>query len=145
MSRSRTKHFTFVLFGWMILFSCKAEYLKVDPIPKDSMSVSKELEYIINTDQTDRKKGWLAYITQTRKGKLIYQRDSIRAQRVYQLYLMDSLKTDDDKFNAGVVLMHSSDSILRRACYNIFEDLELNGTTAGGRMNGKNWKKLVYR
>ena len=134
-----------VFLGLLFLLSCRATYLNVDPVPKDTMAVSQELEYIIRTDQIDRKKGWFAIITNNKKGKLIQQRDSVRGQRVYQFYTMDSLKTDEDKFNAGVVLIHSNDTTLRRVCYNIFEDLEKNGTTVGGRMNGKNWKKLVYQ
>ena len=143
MRYERTTYSILLLFGLLFLVSC-VKYLRVSALPASKMTTSEELKYIADTDQNDRKKGLFAIIFNTKKGKLIQERDSIRADRVYQFYSMDSLKTDEDKFNAGLILIHSNDTSLRRVCYNIFEDLEKNGTTVGGRMNGANWKKLVY-
>lgn len=143
MDYRKVTYLTSILFGLLFLLSCKAKYLTVAPVPANGKTVSQELEYMVNTDQTDRRKGLFAIVTNSKRGKLIQQRDSIRGNRVYQFYKIDSIKTDENKFNAGVILIHSNDTNLRKICYNIFNDLEKNGTTLGGRMNGKNWKKLV--
>ncbi len=129
----------------LFLNSCSKKYLLIPPSPESRLSITKELTYIENTDQTDRKKGFFAIITNSKKGKLIYKRDSIRAGRVYQLYSSDSIKKDNDKFAAGLVLFHSNYLSYNKLAYAIFEDLEENGKTTGAKLNGENWKQLVYK
>ena len=134
---------SFFLFFLILLSSCKAKYLSIPPIPKDKMDISSELQYIENTDQTDRKKGFIHTVFNNKKGKLINQRDSVRARRVFELYTKGQIQADDDKFTAGLILMHSPIDCHGKIAYEVFSDLEENGSTISARMNGKNWKELV--
>ncbi|MFN3917588.1 MAG: hypothetical protein ACK4K0_07580 [Flavobacteriales bacterium] len=109
------------------------------------MEVTSEMKYIENTDQTDRKKGFIHIVFNNKKGKFIKERDSIRANRVYELYTAGQIQTDDDKFTAGLIFMHSPIDGHGKFAYDVFSDLEKNGTTTGARRNGENWKNLVVK
>jgi hypothetical protein len=134
-----------ILLFTLILISCKASYLTITPIPSEKMDISSELKYIEKTDQTDRKKGIVHIVFNDKKGKLIKERDSIRANRVYNLYNNGLIITDEDKFTAGLIFMHSTVDGHGKVAYDIFSDLEVNGTTISARMNGENWKELVIK
>jgi hypothetical protein len=141
----------FVLLLFIVLslgvLSCKSAYLYTPPVlEKENISAfTYELKYISNTDQIDRKKGFIHIVFNTKRGKLIHERDSIRTQRVYEIYLDDTPKTDDDKFMMGLLFMHSWDQKHYQIAYELFADLEENGTTKSARLNGANWKNIVVK
>ncbi len=143
MANKKTIYLASIQIGLVFLFSCCAKYLAITPIPSNTNTISEELEYIENTDQSDRKKGFIHIIFNDKKGQKIKKRDSIRANRVYELYIDNLIQTDADKFTAGLIFMHSPINGHGKLAYNFFADLELNGTTISARKNGENWKKLV--
>ena len=109
------------------------------------MEATSEMKYIENTDQIDRKKGFIHIVFNNKKGKLIKERDSIRANRVEELYIAGQIQTDDDKFTAGLIFMHSPIDGHGKLAYEVFSDLEKNGTTIGAKKNGEYWKHLVVK
>lgn len=142
MDKVKIVAFVFILVS---LYSCKAKYLSVSPIPTEQMEVTYEMKYIENTDQTDRKKGFIHIVFNSKKGKLIIERDSIRANRVYELYIAGQIQTDDGKFTAGLIFMHSPIDGHGKLAYEVFSDLEKNGATMGAKKNGEYWKNLVVK
>lgn len=141
------KRIQFVIFVFIhICFcSCGSKYLSTPPIPNEKMDVTSEMKHIEKTDQTDRKKGFIHIIFSKKKRNIISERDSIRATRVYELYTKGLIKTDKDKFTTGLVLMHSSIDGHGKLAYEVFSDLEKNGTTDGAKKTGEYWRNLVVK
>ncbi len=62
---------------------------------------------------------------------------------------MDSLVTDEDKWNAGLIYLHgggiisSNDSSNCKTAYTLFDDLYLHGKSYGMKKNGETWSRLA--
>jgi len=138
---------TFLLI--ISFYSCRTSFPKMvklnAPLPATGLSVSQELKYMLQTDQADRKYVRPAIFFGKKKRRAMMERDRQRTKRVDHWYSMDSLKTDEDKFKAAIIFMHSPDRTYRRKAYNILCDLEENGTTEAGRKRGAYFKPFVKK
>lgn len=128
------KHFFLILLITNSLPGC-ISFLKMPPIPNDSIDVSRELKYIYKTDQKDRRQNLLRFIFTPEEKKMqnnkliaVSDRDSIRLTRVIDLYDKNLIKTYEDKFNAAFIYLHgggiklTKDSLYMRISYSLFKD-----------------------
>jgi len=134
-----------IITGVFILMvcACRIGFLKTSALPSSKMSISKELLYLVQTDQADRKHIRPVLFFGKRKILALQERDLERSRKVAKFYDMDSVKTDNDKLNAGLIFLHSPDSSFRKRAYDIYCDLEKNGTTDIGKKQGSYWKKII--
>ncbi len=113
--------------------------LKVSPIPKQPIEVDEEMNYILKTDQKDRKAVLLKVLFQpeekymkNEKVLAVSDRDSIRLSRVMYLDENRLINSEQAKFNAGIIYLHTGGkklkdnlSYLKRAS-ELFEEILKN-------------------
>ena len=135
---------TFLLGQIIILFGCSNKYLRTPAIPTTKLSVDKELEYIENTDQTDRKKttARLIFFHNGKTAKRAMYRDSLRVARVKELLKADLIQSDSAKFSAGIVLFHNgySKKALRQ-----FNEVNARTNNIGMKLNSQTWINICVK
>ena len=129
---------------------CMSSFLKTPAVPR-RLSASEELDYIISTDRLDSRQNSIrAFLfPRAHKVQLWKERDEARLQRVKEIYLEDSVRSDKDKWNAAIILLHGGSEITRddtmnyRLAYLLFNDLALNALTPKMKTEGRIWKKIA--
>ena len=94
----------FSLLGLIVIFLSAPP-----PIPPTTQNVSKELEYIYETDQEDRHT--LRFLDM--------RRDKKRLKKVLYLYSKDSINKPQDKFYAAMILQHGYKPEHYKLAYNL--------------------------
>ncbi len=135
---------TFLLGQIIFLFGCSNKYLRTPAIPTTKLSVDKEMAYIENTDQTDRKKtiARLLFFHNGKTAKRIMYRDSLRVARVKELIKADLVQSDSAKFSAGMVLFHNgySKKALRQ-----FNEVNARTNNIGMKLNSQTWINICVK
>jgi|GEM_PF-3324403 hypothetical protein len=141
------------LFLFLLLLDtgCRNSFLKMTPVPVLQQPASLELEYMIHTDQVDRRQTLVraTFFPKNKKVATWMLRDQSRLKRTKELYMADSLRTEDDRMNAGILFIHDGpnkrleDTI--NYCYaaTIFTGLSLTGSTQIVKTNGMIYKKIA--
>ena len=139
-----TKKIIFILGQIIFFVSCSNKYLRTQPIPQTKISVDKEMAYIENTDQTDRKKTVMRILLfhNGKTAKCVWQRDSIRVARVRALIKDELIQSDSAKFSAGIVLFHNGYS--KRALKQ-FNDVNARTTNIGMKLNSQTWINICKK
>jgi hypothetical protein len=130
--------------------ACMSSFTKTPAIPM-RLTASGELDYMISTDRLDNRQNSLrAFVfPHSKRVKQWKERDEMRLTRVGQIYAEDSVRTDQDKWNAAIIFLHGgaeitqSDTNNYRIAYDLFNDLSVNSLNAGLKRDGKIWKKIA--
>lgn len=127
-----------------ILFSCSNKYLRTPPIPTEPILVDREMSYIENTDQTDRKQtiSRLLFFHNGKTAERILYRDSIRVARVKELIKQGVVLSDSAKFSAGIVLYHNGYS---KSALKQFNEINLRTQNKGMKLNSQTWIKICIK
>ncbi|HEV7230346.1 MAG TPA: hypothetical protein VGO45_03395 [Bacteroidia bacterium] len=131
-------------------FGCMSSFLKTPAVPM-RLTASGELDYISSTDRLDSKQNTVRafFFPHSSKVQAWKKRDEQRLKRVTEIYAEDSVRTDQDKWNAAIIFLHGgseitkADTVNYNIAYKLFDDLSLNATAAGMKRDGKIWKKVA--
>jgi hypothetical protein len=131
--------------------ACRNSFLKSTPVPILQQPASAELRYMIHTDQVDRRQTLVraTFFPKNKKVATWMLRDQSRLERTKELYLADSLHSDEDRLNAGILFLHDGpnkrleDTINYYFAARLFGYLSLNGATPMMKTNGTIYKKLA--
>jgi hypothetical protein len=134
----------------LLPLACMSSFTKTPAIPM-RLSASGELDYIISTDRLDNRQNSLrAFIfPHSKRVKQWKERDEMRLARVSQIYAEDSVRSDQDKWNAGIIFLHGGAEITLadtgnyRIAYELFNALSSNSLSPGLKRDGKIWKKVA--
>jgi hypothetical protein len=143
------------LLCWILLFAClgcRNSFLSTSATPIFHLSASEELQYLAQTDKDDWRQTFLRsyFMPGNKKVATRKLRDQARMKRVQELYDQDSVRTDDEKFIAGLIFLHGCPN--RRLddtndyvfSYNLFSQLAQSGNTSGIKTNAKIYKKIAW-
>jgi len=133
----------FLLGQIIFFFGCSNRYLRTPAIPTTQLPVDKEMSYIENTDQADRKATTVRLILHNRKTiKRILNRDSLRVARVKELINADLIQSDSDKFSAGIILYHNGypQNALRQ-----FNEINARTNNVGMKLNSQTWINICVK
>jgi hypothetical protein len=134
---------TFLAGQIIFLFGCSNKYLRTPAVPTTQLPVDKEMIYIENTDQADRKATAARLFLHNRKtiNRLIY-RDSLRVARVRELIKADLIQSDSAKFSAGIVLFHNG--YTKRALQQ-FNEINFRTKSLGMKLNSQTWINICIK
>ncbi|MFI5149686.1 MAG: hypothetical protein ACHQRM_08125 [Bacteroidia bacterium] len=145
-------HLTISMCLFLFLASgCRNSFLKTTPVPVLLLSASEELRYMIHTDQKDRRQTLIraTFFPKNKKVATWMLRDESRLKRTRELMAADSLHSDEDTFNAGILLLHDGpnrrleDTIPYYYAARLFTTLSLFGKTPMMKTNGSIYKKIA--
>lgn len=113
---------TMIAVGDCGVFLCAWSSPKPPPLPARAMSVADELQYIHDTDQSDRFTGLFVFDL---------GRDRIRLQRVKALYRAGQVTNPRDQYNAAMVFQHASCADDYQIAYQLASAAEAHGISTG--------------
>jgi hypothetical protein len=130
--------------------SCRNSFLKLTPVPILQEKASEELKYMIHTDQKDRRQILIraTFFPGNKKVATWMLRDLSRITRTRELIDADSLHSDEDILNAGILMLHDGpnkrleDTIHYYYASGLFAKLSLYGNTPMMKTNGTIYKKI---
>jgi hypothetical protein len=141
-----------IIAGMLMMgsFGCMSSFLKTPAVPM-RLTASGELDYISSTDRLDSKQNTIRafFFPHSKKVQAWKQRDEQRLKRVSEIYAEDSVRSDQDKWNAAIIFLHGgseitkADTVNYNKAYKLFNDLSLNASAAGMKRDGKIWKKVA--
>ncbi len=144
-----------VVTGMLFLTGgCRTSFLNAPAVlPTTRPTASRELGYMVSTDRTDSKQNMFRafFFPRSKKVQAWIRRDELRLKRVKEIYTADSVRTEEDKWNAGIIFLHGGgaitleDTINYRIAYTLFNDLALNGSTSGIKSEGRFRRNQVER
>lgn len=144
-----------ILYGMILLFftaSCNSRYLHNEPLPDKNIPLSKQISYILQTDQQDRRSNYLRFMLfrSSKHISKVARRDSVRCNYLLKLITDSIVVSSEDKFNCGLIFMHGdgnvdcSDTIPLFLSTQYFLSLKTNPKNKGDSLNGITWYKLSY-
>lgn len=134
----------------LFLYSCNIKYLKYTPLPNKNLSLTNQINYLIKTDQQDRKSNYLRFVLFPNNKHIlnVASRDSIRCNYLLNLIKDSTVIISNDKFNCGILFMHGdgnvdcTDTLILHLSTTFFLDLKNNPKSKGDSLNGITWFKL---
>jgi hypothetical protein len=141
-----------IIAGMLIMGStgCMSSFLKTPAVPM-RLTASGELDYISSTDRLDSKQNTVRqfFFPHSPKVQAWKQRDEQRLKRVSEIYAEDSVRSDQDKWNAAIIFLHGgseitkADTVNYKIAYTLFNDLSQNAATTGMKTDGRIWRKVA--
>jgi hypothetical protein len=131
----------------LFFIGCNNKFLRKEATPPPSLPPSEQLKYLVETGEQDRSSNLIRFFIfpNGKKVKSVWQRDSMRCAYFLSLERTYLPSTGEDKWNAGVLLLHGDgklncrDTVLLLKSVNYFKDIKENGPRIGDKKNGEIW------